>query len=79
MEKNSLISVLCCWTGKPGERLERMILEAVPREKLEIHRTFNSFSERLLRPTDEIGRETWQPGKRASKRRGYQKNRLSSN
>ena len=54
MKRNSLISVLCCLTGKPGERLERMILEVVPRERLEIHRTFNSFSERLRKPTDEI-------------------------
>ena len=71
MEKNNLISVLCYLTGEPGERLGRMILEVVPREKLEIHGTFDRFSERLQKPTDEIGRETWQPDNRASRRRSY--------
>jgi hypothetical protein len=60
-------------TGKPGERFERMILEVAPREKLEIHRTFDSSSERLRKPTDKIGRETWQPGNRASIRRVFKR------
>lgn len=54
MEKKKSISVLCYSTGEPGERLQRMIQELVPRERLEIYRTFSSFSERLRKPTDDV-------------------------
>lgn len=54
MEKKKTINVLCYSTGEPGERLQRMIQELVPRERLEIYRTFSSFSERLRKPTDDI-------------------------
>jgi hypothetical protein len=54
MEKKKATSVLCYATGEPGERLQRMIQDVVPRERLEIFRTFDGFSERLRKPMDDI-------------------------
>lgn len=48
------MKVLCYSTGEPGERLQRMIQDLVPRERLEIYRTLDSFSERLRKPMDDI-------------------------
>lgn len=54
MEKKKAINVLYYSTGEPGERLQRMIGELVPKERLEVYGTFSAFSERLRRPTDDI-------------------------
>ena len=54
MEKKKAMNVLCYSTGEPGERLQGMIRDLVPRERLEIYRTFNGFSERLRKPMDDI-------------------------
>jgi hypothetical protein len=53
MEKKKAIDVLCYSTGEPGKRLQRMIRDLVPRERLEIYRTFSSFSDRLRKPMDD--------------------------
>jgi len=54
MEKKTVMSVLCYLTGEAGERLQRMIQDLVPVERLEIYRTFDGFSERLRKSMDEI-------------------------
>ncbi len=54
MEKVKPMNVLVYSTGKQGERLQRLIRDLVPKERLEIYDTFEGFSERLHRPMDEI-------------------------
>lgn len=54
MEKKKGMNVLYYSTGEPGERLQRMIQDIVPRERLEIFRTFEGFSDRLRKPMDDI-------------------------
>jgi hypothetical protein len=54
MEKRRMMNVLFYSTGEPGERLQKVIQELVPKEKLEIYKTFESFSERLRKPMDDI-------------------------
>ena len=54
MEKGKPMNVLVYSTGKQGERLQRLIRDLVPKERLEIYDTFKGFSERLHKPMDEI-------------------------
>ena len=54
MERKRIMNVLFYSTGEAGERLQGMIQNLVPKEKLEIYKTLKSFSERLRRPMDEI-------------------------
>jgi hypothetical protein len=54
MEKRRMMHVLFYSTGTAGERLQRVIQELVPKEKLEIYRSFEAFSERLRRPMEDI-------------------------
>jgi hypothetical protein len=54
MDKRRMMNVLFYSTGEPGERLQRVIQDLVPKEKLEVYKTFESFSERLRKPMDDI-------------------------
>lgn len=54
VEKGKPMNVLVYSTGKQGERLQRIIRDLVPKERLEIYDTFKGFSERLHKPMDEI-------------------------
>lgn len=54
MDKRRMISVLFYATGEAGERLQRVIQDLVPGDRLEIYRTFEGFSERLRKPMDDI-------------------------
>jgi hypothetical protein len=54
MEKGKPMNVLVYSTGKQGERLQRLIRDLVPKERLEIYDTFKGFSERLHRSMDDI-------------------------
>ena len=49
-----MMSVLFYATGEAGERLQKVIRELVPHDKLEIYTTFEGFSERLRKPMDDI-------------------------
>jgi hypothetical protein len=49
-----MMSVLFYATGDAGERLQKVIQELVPKDKLEIYKTFEGFSERLRKPMDDI-------------------------
>lgn len=53
-QRKRMMSVLFLATGNDGDRLKRVIQALVPREKLEIYGTVESFSVRLRKPTDEI-------------------------
>lgn len=54
MERRRMMSVLFYATGDAGERLQRVIQDLVPKEKLEVYKTFEGFSERLRKPMDDI-------------------------
>jgi len=54
MEKRKTMNVLLYSTGEAGERLQGMVGNLVPKEKLEVYRTFEGFSERLRKPMDDI-------------------------
>ena len=54
MERKRIMNVLFYSTGEAGERLQGMIQNLVPKEKLEIYKTLKSFSERLRKPMDDI-------------------------
>jgi hypothetical protein len=54
MEKRKPMNVLLYSTGEAGERLQDMVQNLVPREKLEVYKTFEGFSERLRKPMDDI-------------------------
>src|SRR5271157_676469 len=54
MEKRKTMNVLLYSTGEAGERLQEMVRNLVPKDKLEIYRTFDGFSERLRKPMDDI-------------------------
>ena len=54
MENRKPMNVLVYSTGKQGERLQRLIRDLVPKERLEIYDKFEGFSKRLHRPMDDI-------------------------
>ena len=54
MEKRTPMNVLVYTPGRQGERLQRLIRNLVPDERLESYETFQGFAERLRRPMDEI-------------------------
>lgn len=54
MDKRKAMNVIFYSTGGPGERLQRVIKDLVPKERLEIYDTFDGFSERLHHPMDDI-------------------------
>jgi hypothetical protein len=54
MEKRKAMNVIFYSTGGPGERLQRVVQDVVPKERLEIYDTFNGFSERLHHPMDDM-------------------------
>ncbi len=54
MEKRRIMNVLLYSTGEAGERLQEMVQNLVPQDKLEIYKTFEGFSERLRKPMDDI-------------------------
>jgi len=54
MEKKKSMNVLIYSPGRQGERLETVIRDLVPDERLEVYDTFQGFAERLRKPMDEI-------------------------
>ena len=48
------MNVLLYSTGDAGERLQEMVRNLVPKDKLEVYRTLDGFSERLRKPMDDI-------------------------
>ncbi len=54
MEKRRTMNVLLYSTGDAGERLQEMVRNLVPKDKLEVYRTLDGFSERLRKPMDDI-------------------------
>jgi len=54
MKKTKPMNVLIYSPGRQGERLETVIRDVVPDERLEVYETFQGFAERLRKPMDEI-------------------------
>jgi hypothetical protein len=54
MEKRRTMNVLYYATGEAGDRLQQVIQDLDPREKLEIYKSFETFSDRLRKPMDDI-------------------------
>lgn len=54
MERKQIMNVLFYSTDETGERLQEVIRNLVPREKLEVYKTLEGFSERLRKPMEEI-------------------------
>ncbi|MGA3175655.1 MAG: hypothetical protein ABSE25_14700 [Syntrophorhabdales bacterium] len=54
MEKRRTMNVLFYSTGEAGERLQRVIQELVPKNKLEVYTNLEGFSDRLRKPMDDI-------------------------
>src|SRR5271157_4046427 len=54
MEKRKTMNVLLYSTGEAGERLQEMVRNLVPKDKLEVYSTLDGFSERLRKPMDDI-------------------------
>jgi hypothetical protein len=54
MEKRKPMNVLIYSPGRQGERLQAVIRDLVPGERLEAYETFQGFAERLRKPMDEI-------------------------
>ena len=48
------MNVLFYSTGEAGERLQRVIQELVPKNKLEVYTNLEGFSDRLRKPMDDI-------------------------
>ena len=54
MEKRRTMTVLFYSTGEAGERLQTVIRDLVPEEKLEVYTSLENFSDRLRKPMDDI-------------------------
>ncbi len=54
MEKRRTMTVLLYSTGEAGERLQTVIRDLVPEEKLEVYTSLENFSDRLRKPMDDI-------------------------
>jgi len=53
MGERKTIDVVIYSSGKAGERLQRLVQDLVPKERLEVFSDLGKFSERLRRPTDD--------------------------
>lgn len=54
MEKRRTMTVLLYSTGEAGERLQIVIRDLVPEDKLEVYTSLENFSDRLRKPMDDI-------------------------
>jgi hypothetical protein len=54
MEKRRTMTVLLYSTGEAGGRLQKVIRDLVPKDKLEVYTSLEGFSDRLRKPMDDI-------------------------